>query len=1063
MLEFKDESYIGCDNIEFQINFDNTFMFNGTRMVSQDNTGSNGGEIFKDLECFETVDVQKKERTSTLNRYQIFFSKTIPEYIIQLIETTRGKIFKTTKCDPVKLLERDDCEYTVNDKTYKSYRFKNIFLPYILTIKELKNICAFICSSKTDNVKLIPINNEKTNELFCEDVAASTNNLHYIDLSCIGNESYIIQITEYSQMSNIEETFWKTYFAKICLIYDCLQNSLTQKFNTLTPHIFITQIKYYLIYNYGSINVDGKQVWNDHYCVNIIKLFNIHHPGDKFAKIYINSRQIDNYKLNARELQYIKIPKDGLQSFKGVASLYNTCSLYAGYAVNESVVLNRIDVMKNNVIEFTFVNTDTLLSYDQLHETTLSWLIDNKDDLLRKMRLDECIYTIDFDIGKYKLIDGSISANITSEEATINNIDIVDELKKIDILNDKFRTKTSASFNGFCDLCDATHAKMLYHIMNHEALTDTIVLHDIFPNVHIGINGNHVSILLSSYNSYGCLLQTLLIIYGLFEKTESNGILEGENDIDAIRKRGKKMGKHLLNVLKEQDPTLFGERTVKGKKRQYSGLCQKVEQRVIPVSEQEYEMIRKEFPQSVANIQNQTYKDRRLYIFCPFEEFSFLNYHHFAGQMCIPRCTTKSSNKSQYEHCAMSLSSEGVTVIKNKYENQTITLYNPLISKGRKCKVPDELKLMFPEYILQKINLRIGIAQHCLNLYDAFPFIIQRSPDDSTYIIKSGIPENVDSVLILQEEVNGEYFVLLHEFKSTPILFSQNEFIAKFFKSQIKKSEIQLKFIDYIGKVLDIETYDYIDMALNDILRKISNEYNVSYIVNGDEINGILYKDVCIMTPTIYVVGVAELVNISMKLVMTGEHGYKFASINEFDINNIDTLFVDYLSRKVMGIRYFGVFTFVEPFEITAKYSNITVMYFDRDAVVDRYVMDKTKHIQGTKLKRERQSIIENIIKVYAFIYVSSHDHFDKEDMKIMLRNLGVIYEKDSFPSYVDSEKTIISWRKSKINEKDYDRFFENNIMETEDHIRNMYNHLEQDLALPVLENEIIYSKIITS
>ena len=32
---------------------------------------------------------------------------------------------------------------------------------------------------------------------------------------------------------------------------------------------------------------DGKQVWNDHYCVNIIKLFNIHHPGDKFAKIYV--------------------------------------------------------------------------------------------------------------------------------------------------------------------------------------------------------------------------------------------------------------------------------------------------------------------------------------------------------------------------------------------------------------------------------------------------------------------------------------------------------------------------------------------------------------------------------------------------------------------------------------------------------------------------------------------------------------------------------------------------------------------------------------------------------
>ena len=60
------------------------------------------------------------------------------------------------------------------------------------------------------------------------------------------------------------------------------------------------------------------------------------------------------------------------------------------------------------------------------------------------------------------------------------------------------------------------------------------------------------------------------------------------------------------------DPILFGKRKVGNKTINYSGLCQKYKQRVVPIAEEEYNVLVKSIPDSVVKLKNQTYENTYL-------------------------------------------------------------------------------------------------------------------------------------------------------------------------------------------------------------------------------------------------------------------------------------------------------------------------------------------------------------------------------------------------------------------------------------------------------------------
>lgn len=291
------------------------------------------------------------------------------------------------------------------------------------------------------------------------------------------------------------------------------------------------------------------------------------------------------------------------------------------------------------------------------------------------------------------------------------------------------------------------------------------------------------------------------------KSTTSTKGTEGKIDVAAIRANGAKYGKRLLKILTKMDPVLFGPRYVGKKQRSYSGLCQKKKQRPIPITENEYNELMKipELKQSITRIQNQTFSDQKICLFCADKTFNFLNYHHFPNQKCIVRCTSKSSNKTQYEYCTNELNTDNKVVITNKYENQTITLYNVLISKGRKCKLPEELKNILSNYILIKLEEDKRIDQYCMTNYNKHAFILQREIVNTQqitvcdkYSILTDYSNEFDYVLVLKSESDQNYFLFINEGNNKPLILSEHQEILNFFISHLKQTNDNNNLVRYI-------------------------------------------------------------------------------------------------------------------------------------------------------------------------------------------------------------------------------------------------------------------------
>ena len=123
-------------------------------------------------------------------------------------------------------------------------------------------------------------------------------------------------------------------------------------------------------------------------------------------------------------------------------------------------------------------------------------------------------------------------------------------------------------------------------------------------------------------------------------------------------------------------------------------------------------------------------------LFCPYENSPFLNFHFSPGEKCVPKCTIGKSNKSQYINCSQQLESIDMIKFDTIYENQTITLYNPLISKGRKCYPPEEFSEFLNQYYLVKLNTNLGIWPYFRKTYGEIqPFVLKRNVIEKTYQI----------------------------------------------------------------------------------------------------------------------------------------------------------------------------------------------------------------------------------------------------------------------------------------------------------------------------------------
>ena len=1012
--------------------------------------------------------------------FYIKFSNKIPENITD----SKNLLFESYTVD-----EKFIKKTVVKEENKTKYLyFPNMCLPkstslfhlshMIRYFLNLKNVGINVNSSYENGNQNLCSNNKRDflhNETAClfphQIMSVSPNDISNIPyVWFLGEENDVYITLRKVETANIVESsnlFYKDYYITMNRIRHVLENTRKQSISTLQLSINYTQIGVMLAYHAPKSAMSR---------IDIAKLFCIHNSSN-YSKVYIHSDNIDNYLSNPRPMQYLKTSDTLTNVFKGVESLFNTCVLYVGQSIEDGLTLQRIEIYPSMNVNLIFTNINVKATWEHLSSTLKTWVDQNFMKLLKRIKLNEAVYSLKFKYEYYIPYFSKITGSVNLPSLMLSDVENLNELVQLESCNTRFKTRTSIEFSTYDFMNVASKQNYLYLKGVHEFITLPIVYKELLPSVHVGINNDKGDLTFKDISSYECLLFTLGFVIGSFKKLKpcdlsvalSAPLISSSEkmDIKEIRKNSTKYGKNLLKVLEKIDPRLFGPRKINHGVRSFSGLCQKQKQRVVPITKEEYEYLHKIVPMSVANLANQTYEQQRVYLFCPYEKYSFLNYHSFPHQLCIVRCTTKSSNKTQYNFCANSLDAQYINEINNRYENQTITLYNPLITKGRKCKLPEEFSSILVNFILVKLNINSNIIKYCKDEYDKVAFIIKRDNIHGRYLILTEYNKDSDYVLIICDEIPDEYFIVIDEKTSKPLVFSEFPELKKFFIDNIRKTDEQYNFFNFLEKILNVNLSEQYEQTTNNLINYIRKEYNVKYVSQNNNITGIIYNEKFYSTPSMHWIFQTDIGFIVLFKAIEGviKGIIQLPKVEEFEVEKITKLYIDYEDKMCHMIVYNGVSMWVEPFSITAEWNlKHDIILFDRKArLMNLYNINIERKLNITNTQIKILDIGE-VLRNYIYIYLIDNDKIEVDKILKQLQELDIVYEGKTFIDYVNRKfKTNISWRTSKININDFNDYFEKYVnLNPNSVIKTIYDKLQEELEFRPINGEVINSKIIT-
>ena len=537
--------------------------------------------------------------------YKISFSKSIPK---KLINSTVSLLSN----DKVEESWIKECQRKENGKEIEIH-FKNVYIPKILTIQELIYMLSFLLNISQEH-------------LILSDIYAYDLNKGFICVKDFFNEdNKFSEMYEYSASHSINNTpltfivnnsnsgiattlniFWQNYIKAINYIQKILDLNNNTKLN--------------LTLSIKNINIMAIYEQN----INIVKLFNVLHVNDTIKKINIHDEIIDQYKRNDTTMQYCKCYNDEKYPFKSTKSVFNTININLNYKISEGVYLNSVNVSKFGFLECSYSIINNNLTYDDIIKIIQKFMKKDEEfsNIINLLNISECINVLDFNINNFKYYISSITANSNVKFQNRFNIDVFSKILNTNIPSLRYLTKTSLSLTGFQTFNISTFENFSHLINTHDTVSLITIQKNNMGNIIITkLNKSEININVIESCNLDNLLLNIALLTGIVEidntkKSNENNKIVG---IDGIRKRCKEIPtKQLLKVLEEIDPLLFGPRYIKGKIRPYSGLAQKENQRVYPITEEEYEIIKKKNPESVVNIKNQTSGDR-LCLFCPYE------------------------------------------------------------------------------------------------------------------------------------------------------------------------------------------------------------------------------------------------------------------------------------------------------------------------------------------------------------------------------------------------------------------------------------------------------------
>ena len=863
----------------------------------------------------------------------------------------------------------------------------------------------------------------------------------YLDNFSIGNSELTIDIKDQREIKNLgyENIFYQQYISSIYYF-----NKLNSWKSVVYPTIETIDI----------VCVKNAKI-------NTPKLFNINVVSNSIKKILIHSTKLDIFLGNYRKFQYVKTSNYVQNGFVNTVSNYETTTFYVNMWDNQTLRLNRVEVSENGVIKFCFTVFDTSEYYGVIYDMLNQFIEDGMiDKILDRIQLSECILmeqVPDFDL----VFIGNITASVVIQGLNGDNFEDISHTINQNIPWLHYKTNTSISVGFFTEMSNTSAINYYQSLNSHEYITKQIVQKFILETVHILLVEDKSTIItihdIGSMDEFKWIME---LVCGIFKKpTEEQINYKTDKSIEAIKNKYQNIpSKKLLKTLYDADNIIFGPRKIKDSYRPYSSLAQKDKQRVVIVSEDEYKILSKAQPESCVDIQSQQNHDERIKLFCPFDDYRYLNFRYLTNQVCFPKCTNNFTNKTQYQFCANQLSTYSSSELDTKFENKGITLYNSLISVNRKCKPPIEIMNILIDHYLLKIDTA-NIVDYCLTKYKLQPFIIKRDIKRELYMVLSDYDDTIDYMLVLQSESDEKYFLCLSMKNDLPFQFSKNKEFKQFIDVVMDNVKLGTIFINYINNLLGIHVV--FDKSVITLFNELAKKHKISFVVNDKIVKGIIKNNTFYSTPEILINHSRHsysILNYKLVLLSIANGSIKLPEFKSIPKDSIQKLMIDYNTNSVCSIKWLGVNMFIKP--IVLEMHNYPFEYYDFTGMLNyKIATDNDKVFNTYKFTNIE---IKQILDTWLFIYCSSHKDLDIDDfVKFLTANVKV---EDIHKIKHLNNQYYISWRNTSIIQDDIDRYIEFLKESNKDDILYSFSNLiNDDLVFKYNHiKEVIQSKIIT-
>lgn len=799
----------------------------------------------------------------------------------------------------------------------------------------------------------------------------------------------------------------------------------------------ITEIKYAL-YNLNSVNQG----------IDIVQLMNINTASEKFHRILLQSEKMNKFKNESKHGNWIVKSKfDISDPLFGIDLIDNSCIFYENRSISEKlnyIHFAQINFLENGIITIIFRNLDYNQKYEDLCAVIEDWLDKNIYQILKDVHLEEAVYDMDFKVENYKYfpLNHNFNVNIPTKN-NISNLTFINNIfnsRQMYSMKSSFRTVTNQQFGDSTDLL----IDFMGNFTETFLATDITIYYNSVINLNNTTNGIYVSI--SNSTSFELFTKFIVMLLNKLEVSKSDEKNKSES-ADSIKKYLTSIDqKTRLNQLKETDPVLFSNKLSYGKDFTYSQLVQNNQQRPSIITKAEYEIIKNDNPDQVINIENQTTHER-LYLTCPFDDFPIVNYHHIKDQGCIVKCTTIVSNENQYNYCDSELNGLGNKKINSPETSSSMLVkFSSLLSAKRKCALPKKLINIFPKCYLIKLETDININDYMMMNYNLFPFIIE--VHDDFYLLPNEFINGKKFGIVFRESIKDGYLLMCDIETKLPYVMEDtdsNIFVQQLIQTSKSRNNFSY-LIHYINDVFDLTIDETI--SIGELADKLSKD-NYSFISNKDRIIMIYNKteNKYLSTPIFVnpLVNTSRYEEISQKTNIF-DNLYK---LDDLKIKNISKIYVDLESNSAVGVKYFGIDTFIQATK-HFKYMGKPLEYIDFIPFKFKIFGIEPKLIETPKIK-DTIIQINRLVRMLISIYLKSHPkigfNIDKDEFKSFFKNnLGESNELVTINNQ-------ISWRKSKIKTSLIDKKNFNRI----GLIRLFYENVKDSYNVSSNPNEIQY------